>query len=280
MRISWLAPKDLGELVRLGQSEGWLMDAAELEHMRVRFPTLFFGAYDGKFLVGAISGYFHEKSGWIGNFIVKPELRKQGIGRRLFETLLKAMQEERPYLMLHAEPGMAPFYEKYGFVKTREVQRLERKPAPTTFRFTPQQARALEDARFHGVMESLDHEFFRENRMTYLLEDLSHKSSLMLATANGMLHSKVVGSKHVFIGPFLVREGAYMDAERLLRGLLFYRGMKQIVCDVPAGMADMGSLYHHYDFEDKSRTVQMVRGENPHLVYEGIYAFASSGVCG
>jgi len=120
--------------------------------------------------------------------------------------------------------------------------------------------------------------FFEEDRSVLLSEDMVSKSSIYFATPNGFLHSPMVGGA-AFAGPFEVRSGAYLDAERMFREFLHFRGMKEIFVDAPK-TNEILSFFIGYGFEEVSRTMQMVKGEDLMIGYENIYSFASAGSCG
>lgn len=279
IRIHWFHEKDVSSLLALGKEEKWLMDEGEILHILHRFPTLCFGAYDGDFPVGFVTGYLHEKSAWIGNFVVKKDFRGKGIGTRLFETLLKVLGSERERVYLHAAPEAVKFYESYGFGSTVKVFRMQGGEGKPSFSFNEAKARALETAPYEPILGLLDTDSFGEDRSSLIFEDATAKSSLRMATRNGALHSRMIGSGAAFLGPWEVRAGAYMDAELLIRGLLFYRGSKKIYADVPQ-YGEILNLYEQYEFKKVGETVQMCLGEPLPFRAENIYAFASSGVCG
>jgi len=278
--IKWLRKVDLEEMVLIGHDEGWLIDLFELERIQARFPHLCYGLYHENHLIGAITGYIHQKSAWIGNFIVRPENRHKGYGRRLFETLLKALETEKKSLYLNAAEPMVPFYRSFGFETVMDIARVENGGRVPPFNFTSTQGKELERVGAEAIILKTDQAIFKENRAVFLTEDMPHKSSLRLVTDNGFLHSRVIGSRNVFIGPWETINGAYMDAEKMLRGVLYYRGLKNIVADVPAASKEIMELYRMYNFETVSTTYQMCKGEPIPFRYDSIYAFGSTGVCG
>lgn len=280
INLRWLRRVDLEELERFEVDEGWIVDRFELEKILERFPYLCYGAYDGNIFVGAVIGYLHQRSGWISNFIVKPSYRNRGIGSRLFKTLFRAMKFERESIYLNSTESMERFYEKFGFKRTIEVGRFSLKQMPK-FKFNPSHMRYLERIDFDSIAKKIDSRIFREDRGAFLFEDMPHKNSLKLATENGFAHSKVVGvDSVVFLGPFEVKSGAYLDAEKLIRATLYFRGFKKVYADIPTKESDITSLFQNYNFEQVSKNYQMVYGEAESIKYSEIYSFASAGVCG
>lgn len=78
----------------------------------------FWGAYDGPKLKGVIATNENRKH--ICCFFVKAEYHRQGIGRKLWEYLLKNSQNE--IITVHSSPYAVPVYHKLGFVDTDTEQ--------------------------------------------------------------------------------------------------------------------------------------------------------------
>ena len=78
----------------------------------------FWGAYDGPKLKGVIATNENRKH--ICCFFVKAEYHRQGIGRKLWEHLLKNSQNE--IITVHSSPYAVPVYHKLGFVDTDTEQ--------------------------------------------------------------------------------------------------------------------------------------------------------------
>lgn len=275
LKIVWFRPDLIGAFVAEAIKEGWLIDEFELQKTIARFPTMCFAALvDGK-LAGGITAYMHEKSAWIGNFLVFREYRKKGYGKRLFETVLKSIGGKEP-VYLNANPLLKKFYKNYGFKECIEVIRLKSKKELLNRGFTG--FGETEQKNMPQIALKLDAEFFNEERSVLLSEDGVSKSSIYFATENGFLHSRMVGGS-AFVGPFEVRSGAYLDAERMFREFLHFRGMKEIYIDAPK-IDEILSFFIGYGFEEVGRTIQMAKGEDLKIGYENIYSFASAGSLG
>jgi GNAT superfamily N-acetyltransferase len=279
MDIYWLKDSDLDEIVKEGEKENWLMDRFELEYIHSRYPELCYGIYDDSTLCGSIMGYRQERTAWISNFLIKENYRQQGFGRRLFETLLTALNREES-IYLNAEESAIKFYQRYGFRVVIPIVRMYYKQQEMKFKFSTKDAQELEKTNLAGNLYKLDRKVFKENRSEFLQDITSHKSSLKLYSKNGFNHSRVINSKYVFLGPFEALDGAYLDLEKLLRGVIFLRGMKKgIYVDVP-DIDNITSLYKSYNFEVVSRTYQMVLGTRVNIAYDNIFGFSTTGTCG
>lgn len=273
--VVWFRSDFIAPFVAEALKEEWLIDEFELQKTIERFPTACFALIvDGQF-AGGITTYTHEKSAWIGNFLVFSKYRKKGYGKRLFETALKSLEGKEP-VYLNANPLLKKFYKSYGFKECIDVIRLKSKKELLSRNFSG--FGETEQKSLPQIALKLDHQFFREDRSVLLGEDFASKSSIYFATANGFLHSRMIGGS-AFVGPFEVRSGAYLDAERMFREFLHFRGMKEIFIDAPK-IDEILSFFIGYGFEEVGRTIQMAKGEDLKVEYENVYSFASAGSLG
>lgn len=274
MFIGWLKFADVSELVHISEEVGWLLDGYHVKLMMMHAPHLCYGAYDDGKLVGAIMAIVFEKSVMVKYFMVRPTHQKQGIGRRLFETLFSVLENEYKSLYLHANPAMVKFFENYGFSAKMEVGRFLNVGKVPPFNFTNAHAKELDGNNFEAIIAQIDKETFGENRMEFLLDEMERTSSLKLSLPNGFQHSSIVNARSVYLGPWQVRKGCEDEAEKMMRGVLYFRGLKKVIADVPLGAKDVVALYEKYHFQNKQRFVHMARGEEMSVRFENIYAFS------
>jgi len=274
MFIGWLKFADVSELVAIAEEVGWLADGYHIKLMMMHSPHLCYGAYEEGRLIGAAMAIEFEHSAMVKYFMMKPTYQKQGIGKRLFETLIGSLSSEYNSIYLHANPDLVPFFEKYGFESKMEVGRFINVGKVPPFNFTNAHAKELDGENFESVISSLDKETFHENRMNFLFDEMERNSSLKFTLPNGFQHSSVVNARHVYLGPWQVRAGHEDEAEKMMKGVLYYRGLKRVVADVPLGVDHVVDLYKRYHFQNKQRFVHMSRGKNSDVRFENIYAFS------
>jgi len=96
----------------------------------------FWVALEGKEVVGAIGlSDFHNGFGELRRFYVKKDLRRQGVGKKLFDILMQFAKEKNYktiFLATHSDPNHIPannFYLKNGFERT--IDYIPGIPAPT-----------------------------------------------------------------------------------------------------------------------------------------------------
>lgn len=274
MFIGWLKFADVSQLVEIAEEAGWLADGYHIKLMMMHSPHLCYGAYDDGKLVGAVMAIEFEHSSMMKYFMVKGSYQKKGIGTRLFETLLGALSSESRQVYLHANPDLVPFFERYGFEAKMEVGRFVNVGKVPPFSFTNAHAKELDGSNFESVIAAIDKETFNENRMDFLLDEMERNSSLKFTLPNGFQHSSVVNARHVYLGPWQVRAGHEEEAEKMMRGVLYFRGLKKVVADVPLGVGHVVDLYERYHFQSKQRFVHMQRGSGSDVRFENIYAFS------
>ncbi len=273
MFIGWLKFADVSKLVSIADEVGWLVDGYHVKLMMMHSAHLCYGAYEEGELVGAVMAIEFENSAMIKYFMVSSRYQREGVGKRLFETLIGSLSGKYQNIYIHANPNMVPFFERYGFESKMEVGRFINVGKVPPFSFTNANAKELDSENFESVISKIDKETFSENRMDFLMQEMDRNSSLKFTLPNSFQHSSVVNARNVYLGPWQVREGHDDEALKMMRGVLYFRGLKKVVADIPLGVKHVVDLYEKYNFEKKQHFVHMVRGRSS-VKFENIYAFS------
>ena len=274
MFIGWLKYADVPELIKISEEVGWLLDGYHVKLMMMHAPHLCYGAYEEGVLVGAIMAIEFETSAMIKYFMVRESFHKQGIGRRLFNTLFGVLREEHPSVYLHANPSLKAFFEAEGFQSVMEVGRYLNVGKVPPFNFTNAHAKELDGGNFDATIRRIDYETFGEDRMTFMLDEMERNSSLKFALPNSFQHSSVINGRGVYLGPWQCREGNEEEAEKMMHGVLYFRGLKKVIADVPMGNKSAVDLYERYHFQKKATFLHMTYGQPRNVKFENIYAFS------
>ena len=274
MFIGWLKYADVAELTKIAEETGWLLDGYHVKLMIMHAPHLCYGAYEDGVLVGAVMAIEFETSAMIKYFMVKPSHQNQGIGRRLFNTLFGVLKTEHPSLYLHANPALEPFFQMYGFKSVMEVGRYLNVGKVPPFSFTNAQAKELDGGNFDATIRRIDMETFGEDRMDFMMDEMERNSSLKFALANSFQHSSVINARGVYLGPWQCREGFNEEAEKMMQGVLYFRGLKKVIADIPLGNTNAVILFEKYHFHPKGTFLHMAYGEPRHVKFENIYSFS------
>ncbi|MBU4024075.1 GNAT family N-acetyltransferase, partial [bacterium] len=144
MFIGWLKFSDVSNLVKISEEVGWLLDGYHVKLMMMHSPHLCYGAYDEGKLIGAVMAVEFEESAMIKYFMVEKSYQKQGIGKRLFETLFDVLKAEYKSIYLHANPDLVDFFKKYGFESKMQVGRFINVGKVPPFNFTNAHAKELD----------------------------------------------------------------------------------------------------------------------------------------
>ena len=115
---------DTQEFLRQAAGEEWISDEGEIAFLRKSFPQGCLVKRVQGFPVAFITAVRYDRSGWIGNLLVHPDLRRRGIGEELMaqalETLKLAGVET---VWLTASSSGKSLYERLGFQEIDSIRR-------------------------------------------------------------------------------------------------------------------------------------------------------------
>ncbi len=121
---------EVQSLMKLAQQESWNPGPHDAEVFWTTDPDGFYGFYykDALIAGGAIISY-NKEFGFMGLFIVKPEYRGYGLGRKLWylrRDLLLDRLNDNASIGMDGVVAMQPFYNKGGFEKAYTEERYEK----------------------------------------------------------------------------------------------------------------------------------------------------------
>jgi ribosomal protein S18 acetylase RimI-like enzyme len=219
IRIRPMLSADLAFAASLAAAEGWDSETLpELESLHAYQPsTCFVAELDGG-RVGTCIAVPYRDFGFVGELIVVPEARGQGIGRLLLEAACRSLQDRRiRSIFLDGVLPAVPLYERLGFHKVcrswRLAGRLPAQPCP--------QVRPMLPADLPAI-SALDRQAFGADRRFFLERRLAVYPRLcLLLESQGRIDGFVLarqGRTCVSVGP-LVLSPAASDAACLLGAL-------------------------------------------------------------
>jgi hypothetical protein len=59
-----------------------------------------------------------------------------------------------------------------------------------------------------------------------------------------------------------------------MQGVLYFRGLKKVIADVPMGNTKAVELFEKYHFVNKGTFIHMCYGDSRNVKFENIYAFS------
>ncbi len=257
-------------------AEGWNPGLSDIDIAWAHDPDAFIALRKDGALAGggAIIGY-DGAAGFMGLFIMRAELRRQGLGRILWHERLRRL---RARLQPGAPVGMdgvfemAPFYTAGGFSYLYRDLRFEGTaagaldPAAIPLDQIPWPDLAAYDARVSGLK--------REGFMRAWLEQKGgHGFALCEAGAiagYGFLRPCRVGFK---LGPLYANDAA--TARRLLHSLLSAAQGAQVQIDVPEPNSAALGLVNELGWQNPFGCARMVYGIPPAAQVERIFGVTS-----
>lgn len=247
----------------------WNFDAAAFFSFHFGRPYFYpiVAAVDGK-PAGIANALLFGDSAWLGNIIVVPEHRREGLGGALTTKLVEHCRE-RGYshqLLIATEMGR-PMYEKLGFHRTGEYVFL--KPGrtvspPDMSRIRPAAARDL------GPIAGLDMEATAEDRRPLLGRFLD----------DGYVHISALGNIDGFYLPSFAQGPVIADNEEAGLALLQLKhSLRESDACLPSGNHSGIEYLKSLGFAEDRRAPRLALGADVPWVQKSIYA-RGAGYCG
>lgn len=264
-------------LIKWARLEGWNPGLHDADAFWAADNDAFYGIFFQDNLIGGGSIVsYNGKLGFMGFFVVKPEYRSQGIGRRLWylrrDTLLSRLRPDAP-IGLDGVLAMQPFYRKGGFEIAFRDERYELKSSNYK---VSNCISSIQTADFQ-LINHFDYKCFGFNREQFLKKWLFGLQRFTFKFMDkNLLKGYVVirkASVGYRIGPLFAETPAI--AEELLKATLTVILDEPIYIDVPVTNADALEMLkaHHakYVFE----CARMYYGSIPTIPVQKIFGITT-----
>ncbi|AXX93223.1 hypothetical protein CPU12_05650 [Malaciobacter molluscorum LMG 25693] len=232
------------------------------------YPQYCFAAYEKEQIIGILCAYSFDNYIYIN--ILKTINLNKDIIKRLVSLLIKNIEDENVYLLI--EDNISEELEQLGFKKQCTFIRYIHTSEPVAFNFSNSIAKQISEENYDEIATDLDKIIFEQNRKKYLLKDCMFESSLKLCTKQSFMNSYAVNKKFIRISPWMIKKQSFLDAEKLLRGVLYYRGLKKIFAYAYGEDEDILQLYENYKFKKDKNFSFMYLKEKPNIKFENLYA--------
>jgi len=219
MIIRSMTAEDLASAADFTAAEGWSSETpATFESFFAHDASGCFVAEDDGDPAGICVATPYGESGFIGELIVRPDLRNQGAGRRLLEHAMAYLTNQGiEEIHLDAVTRAVPLYERMGYRRVCRSLRYTGSPAPAN----PPGVRRMTADDLPRVL-ALDREAFGDDRSFFLHHWLAATPQLCLVLDYGRgVESFLIGRQghdSLAAGPWVVCPGAD-DPGRMLAAL-------------------------------------------------------------
>lgn len=235
--------------------------------------SLSFGAYNSEGdLEAIITAYSFKNSILINNLYYLKNIESDII-RRLFTILINNIDQTTLPILFMANQMEQSFLKELGFNKYANFKKAVHKGAAVAFNFSNATSKSISNPNYIPTVTKLDVDTFKENRLEYILHIVAKQSSLMLSTQFGYQHSYALSKEIIKISPWIMVDEAFTDAEKLMRGVLYHRGLKTIVSFIPSSAKEIVELYKSYKFEFVEEFGLMYLNKKPNFNLDSIYGF-------
>lgn len=251
--------------------EDWRVPAQEVQLYQGPLSDSAFVLREGRQPLGFVTIARHERSGWIGNLIVHPLHRRQGIGMQLLEHAMQTLGERgAKTLWLTASRAGQPLYNRYGFTQVDTIERwVHSGPFGMTIENIP--------ADNHDLLFRQDAEAWGESRF-WLLAHLSQKGRILSSGQTTALLQE--GPSRHLLGPWLTAENCPRENRLVLSQVMSLANRNtEIVIDM-IGSSPVKALVSAAGFGKVGETGLMARGPRTGFRKEKLVALASLGSMG
>lgn len=268
MAISRFGYGHIPDFLALAAAEGWISSPWEMKFLLDTFPSGCLVYMSGGAPVAFVTSIKHAGSGWIGNLIVRPEFRGNGIGSALMRKASDALlQAGCRTVWLTASSAGRPIYERLDFVPIDTIARWAGKGSSgnisTGRSCNPDNILAL-DAVAWG------------DRRKALITALLGKAAVFDGSSGFIARQELDDCFQ--IGPWVSETAG--AAAGLLDEALAGGDEEVMLLDVPEKNTEARSLLESRGFGRTGATDLMYRGEAPAYNPGILYSLASMGSMG
>ncbi len=259
--------KDLPTFLWLAGQEHWMCDQWEFDFLLRHTPLSCRVIRDHDLPRAFITAISYGNSGWIGNLLVQPEYRRQGLARLLMQTSIDRLDAAGvSSIWLTASDDGAPLYVDLGF---RTVDRIERWAGSGSGMPTV--------APSNGTLNTL-------NRMDALGWGSQRKALVEAKAALGQTWHNEDGfivrqqtARGMQIGPWC---GKADSADELFSAALAIAPSNSFLLDLPTANDRAGELVTAHNFSRQGSVLLMCRGDATGYDPSRLFALATMGSIG
>lgn len=234
--------------------------------------ALCFGAYQENQLHAFISAYSFEHTILINNFYYKEGFDGE-YKKRLIKILLNNIYAPQKSILFMASSDEVKLFEAFDFKQYANFKKAIYSSGGAAFNFSSSTAKSISGENYIPIIKKLDTKGFGDDRIEYITTKMTKSSSLFLSTDFGFQHSYALGKSVVKLSPWIMEDAAFTDAEKLLRGVIYHRGLKRLISFIPKDIKEIVNLYESYNFELKEEYKLLYKNKKPNINLESVYGW-------
>jgi GNAT superfamily N-acetyltransferase len=272
--VEKMVTDDFPFAIQLANTMGWNMTSEDFEFMTKLEPQGCFTQFHANERVGIATSISYGKVGWLGNFIVKEDIREKGAGSLLITKAIDYLQNKGVETIgLYAYPHLVKFYERFGFKPDIDFSALKGKGP---FHSTKAE---LKEATKRNIPEliDLDCTCFGVNRKKLLSSIILKDDNLCYVSTEsneitGYVAAKIY-DKMAEVGPLVCHAKNVKAALQLLKTILTRISDHEIFIYIPSKEVEILNMLYHAGLEKDFSLVRMFLG--PVITKKCIYAAES-----
>lgn len=271
MFIGWIRKKSfVSDLDTFSSS--MTVDTSLIQKTYEDNSALCFGAYDDEKLVAFISAYELPDSFLINNFYYQKGISSD-VKKRLIKLLLQNINEDEKPILFMSRKDEKNLFSTFDFNEYAKFKKAVYSGGGVAFNFTNATSKSITTENFLPIMTTMDKKAFKEDRIEFTKNVLLKKSSLVLSNQTGYQHSYAIDKTLVKISPWVMEDAAFSDAEKMIRGIIYHRGLKRLFAFIPSDVKEITDLYSSYRFDMSDEYTLVYKNSKPSINLEMIYAF-------
>ncbi|MEO1021294.1 MAG: GNAT family N-acetyltransferase [Bacteroidota bacterium] len=264
-------------LLEWAGNEGWNPGKQDYEVFWKTDPDGFYGFYhNDRLIAGGSVVCYGGQYGFMGLFIVHPEFRGHGIGKKLWflrRDLLLSRLKEGASIGMDGVVEMQPFYAEGGFEIAFKDERYERSGESLTFSdlISP-----IQDLDFN-LVRGYDTRYFGYERSSFLRNWLTLSKSKSFKYLRGDIlkgFAVIREVKNGFkIGPLFADDAEI--AEELYKACLNHAPGMPVYLDIPLRNQEAVNLVKKYGATYVFECARMYYGKEPHVNWNNVFGITT-----
>ena len=261
LTIRKITTADIAFAVKLTDTMNWDLTRRDFRFMMTLEPDGCFVALQGDTRMGMVTTAHFGRVGWIGNVIVDPHYRSQGIGAKLVKHAMNYLTKESATTIgLYAYTDTVAFYEKLGFKADSSFVHLVGQGISMDFDRKRVKRMTKNDLEHVIRLDKLCMGWNRERLLKIIFKD-SNELCYVARDQDGLLGFIMADWYRQEIGPCVSRPENVEVAVYLLKAVLNKLNKREVRVGASENRMGIVKALKEMKFKEEFRVVRMYWGE-------------------